>query len=133
MNDTLAKVMEENLEQVWGERNAAHRIKAIAKIYVKNSALYHLNHKTKGNDAINVSVSNTLSRMPEDFIFSKLRPVAVINNIGRLFWGVGPKDKPPIVTGMDLAVFKNGKIKSLYVFLDGEEEHVEKEERAPVN
>jgi HAE1 family hydrophobic/amphiphilic exporter-1 len=31
---------------------------------------------------------------------------------------LGPKDKPPVATGMDVAVFENGKIRSLYVFLD---------------
>jgi hypothetical protein len=48
----------------------------------------------------------------------RLKPVIINNGIGRLVWGVGPKGKPPVATGMDIAVFENGKIKSLYVFLD---------------
>lgn len=110
--------MEENLKQVWSEPDAAHRMKAIEKIYTKDSSLYHVNDKTEGQEDINKSVSNTLAGMPKDFVFTRLKPVVINNNMGRLIWGVGPKDKSLVATGMDIAVFENGKIKSLYVFLD---------------
>jgi len=118
MSNTLSQLMEDNLNQVWSERDADRRMKAIDNIYAKDSALYHVNDKTEGNEAINRSVSNTLNSMPEEFIFTKLKPVVINNNIGRLIWGVGPKGKPPVATGMDVAIFENGKIRSLYVFLD---------------
>ena len=118
MNNALAQLMEENLKKVWSERNATRRMKAIGNIYAKDSALYHVNDKTDGHEAINNSVSSTLNTMPEEFVFTKLKPVVINNNIGRLIWGVGLKDKSPVATGMDIAVFENGKIKSLYVFLD---------------
>jgi hypothetical protein len=116
MNNALAQLMEENLKQVWSERDATRRMKAIENIYAKDSALYHVNDITDGHEAINKSVSNTLNSMPEEFVFTKLKPVIINNNIGRLIWGVGPKDNPPLATGMDIATFENGKIKSLYVF-----------------
>ena len=118
MNDILIKLMEGNLRNVWSERNAVHRIKAIEDIYAKDSVLYHVNDKTEGYDAINESVSSTLSTLPENFVFIKLKPVIINNSVGRLVWGVGPKDNPPVATGMDIAIFENNKIKSLYVFLD---------------
>jgi HAE1 family hydrophobic/amphiphilic exporter-1 len=44
--------------------------------------------------------------------------VIINNSIGSLIWGVGHKGKSPAATGMDIAHFENGKIRSLYVFLD---------------
>jgi hypothetical protein len=118
MKNGLAQLMEENLYQVWSERDADIRLKAIEKIYAADSNLYHVDDKTSGLVAINNSVSNTLKNMPEEFVFTQLKPVIINNSIGRLVWGVGPKDQMPVATGMDIAHFENGKIKSLYVFLD---------------
>jgi hypothetical protein len=118
MNDALAQLMEENLKKVWSERDTDRRIKAIDTIYAKDSGLYHVGHQTNGHEAINDSISSILNSMPKEFVFTRLKPVIINNNVGRLIWGVGPKDQPPVATGMDVAVFENGKIKSLYVFLD---------------
>lgn len=118
MDNALAQLMEENLKQVWGERNAAHRMLALEGIYAKDSTLFEVDEIIAGYDAINDKVSSTVNRMPADFVFTRLRPVIINNNVGRLVWGLGPKDKPPVATGMDIAIFENGKIKSLYVFLD---------------
>lgn len=118
MENDLAHLMEENLAQVWSERDAARRMKAIQNIYTEDSGLYHVGHQTNGHEAINKSVSSTIGNMPLEFVFTKLKSVVINNNIGKLIWGVGIEGQPPVGTGMDIAVFENGKIKSLYVFLD---------------
>lgn len=110
--------MEENLKQVWSERDEARRMRAIESIYAKDAALYHVDDRTNGHEAINKSVSLVTGEMPADFVFSALKPIIINNNLGRLIWGLGPKGKPPVATGMDIAIFENEKIKSLYVFLD---------------
>jgi hypothetical protein len=53
-------------------------------------------------------------------VFTKLKPVIINNSIGRLIWGAGPAGQPPVATGMDIVHFENGKIRSLYVFLDNQ-------------
>ncbi|MDR6968111.1 hypothetical protein J2X31_002126 [Flavobacterium arsenatis] len=118
MSKELISLMEENLVHVWSQRNASERIKSIQTIYSEDSGLYHIGHQTKGFEAINNSVSNVVANMPKDFIFFKLKPVTINNNIGRLIWGLGPNAASIVATGMDIAVFEDGKIKSLYVFLD---------------
>lgn len=118
MSNNLAFLMEENLSQVWNERDALNRIKAIQKIYTTDSNLYHVGHQTKGHEAINESVSNVVANMPEEFTFFKLKPVIINNNVGRLIWGMGSNKESIVATGMDIAVFEEGKIQSLYVFLD---------------
>jgi hypothetical protein len=118
MQNELAQMMEENLMQVWSERDEVRRMKAIKNIYTNAGILYHVGHKTEGFEAINKSISGVLSNMPENFAFTKLKPVIINNSIGRLIWGVGLAGQAPVATGMDIAHFENGKIKSLYVFLD---------------
>jgi hypothetical protein len=118
MNEDLIFLMEENLANVWSQRNASIRLKSIQTIYAENSALFHIGHKTEGFDAINKTVSEVLANTPVDFRFFKLKSVAINNNIGRLCWGLGPTAESIVATGMDIAVFEGEKIKSLYVFLD---------------
>jgi|SRR6186713_873936 len=118
MQDELAQIMEDNLQQVWSERDDVRRMDAIERIYSFGAALYHVGHKTEGLDAINKSAGEVLSNMPPDFVFTRMKPVIINNSIGRLIWAVGPKGQAPVATGMDIAHFENGKIKSLYVFLD---------------
>ena len=118
MNDLLAQLMEDNLNLVWSERDKAQRLIAIKSIYALGSGLYHVGHKDEGYECINESAECVISNMPADFVFTILKPIIVNNGIGRLIWGVGPKGKPPVATGMDIAHFEKDKIKSLYVFLD---------------
>lgn len=118
MQNELTHLLEENLRKVWSERDEVLRRESIQNIYATDSVLYHVGHQTGGLDAINKSVSNVLSNMPANFVFTKLKPVIINHSIGRLVWGVGIKGQAPVSTGMDIALFENGKIKSLYVFLD---------------
>jgi len=118
MNNNLVLLMEENLALVWSERDASKRMKSIETIYSPESTLYHVGHHTTGYEAINESVNNILANMPEEFSFFKLKPVVINNNVGRLIWGMGPNEESIVATGMDIAIFEDGKIKSLYVFLD---------------
>jgi len=118
MTNEAAQMMEDNMNQVWNERNAGTRLKAIEKIYTDEANLYHVEDQVTGPDAINNSVTATLQHLPPDFVFTKLKPVIINNSIGRLIWGAGPKGQAPVATGMDIAHFENGRIKSLYVFLD---------------
>ncbi|SEK80305.1 nuclear transport factor 2 family protein [Parapedobacter koreensis] len=118
MNNDLALLLEKNLAQVWSERDASHRIESIRTIYAINSGLYHVGHQTTGYEAINDSVSKVLANVPATFSFFKLQPIVINNDIGRLIWGMGPNIESIVATGMDIAFFEDGKIKSLYVFLD---------------
>jgi hypothetical protein len=118
MNNDLAQLMEDNLHHVWSERNADRRRVALESVYGNNSTLFEVGEIITGFDAINEKISKTVNGMPAEFTFTRLKPIIINNNVGRLIWGLGPKGQPPVATGMDVAVFENDRIKSLYVFLD---------------
>lgn len=117
MNHDLVLLMEKNFTSVWCQRDTNSRMKSIENIYSADSRL-HLGHQTTGHKAINHSLNKILRNMPAAYTFFKLKPIEINNDIGRLHWGLGPNIESIVVTGMDIAVFENGKIKSMYVFLD---------------
>jgi hypothetical protein len=117
MSNTLAQLMEKNLQEVWSERDSARRKTAIKNIYAKDCTLFEENEVISGYDAINAKIDSTLEGMPTDFVFRMVNPARVNHNVGRLTWVIGPADGAPVATGMDIALFENGRISSLHVFL----------------
>lgn len=111
-------MMEDNLEQVWNERDPATRLKAIGRLYSPTATLYHIGDQVTGHGGINDSVTAVQQSLPADFRFTLLKPVLINHSIGRAIWGAGPQGKPAASTGMDVAHFEDGKIRALYVFLE---------------
>lgn len=118
MSYEFSRIMENNLDQVWNERDPSVRLKAIKNIYSESATLNHVEDQVTGFDAINESVSTTQKILPSNFVFTRLSPVIINNGIGRLVWGAGPVGQPPVAMGMDIVEFHDGKIGALYVFLD---------------
>ena len=111
-------LMHANLARVFGERDASRRLKAIAQLYAPEATLYEPDSEAKGHVAINHAVDELLSHLPPTFAFSANGPAVGHHNVGRLRWKAGPPNGPVAVTGTDVAHFENGRIHSLYVFLD---------------
>jgi len=96
MTNQESIMMEDNLNQVWNERDPELRLKAIHKIYSATATLNHVGDQVSGFDAINTSVSATQKALPPNFVFSRLKPVIINNSIGRLIWGAGPIGESPV-------------------------------------
>jgi len=120
MSDETAQLMKDNLDQVWNERDPVARLKAIQRIYSDAAILYHIGDQVTGHEQINNSVTAVQQSLPAAFRFTLLKPVMVNHSIGRAIWGAGPEGQPAVTIGMDIAHFENGRIKSLYVFLETE-------------
>ena len=63
-------------------------------------------------------VNNVIALAKTANVFNAAGPAIGHHNIGRLKWRSGPPDGPAAVTGMDVAHFEQGRIHSLYVFLE---------------
>ena len=117
MSNTLNQLMERNLLEVFGERDSARRKIAINAIYTENCTFFETNEETVGRDALNAKVESLLKGAP-GFVFRAAGPAEVNHDVGRLRWHFGPSGAPPAVTGMDIAFFQEGRIRSLYTFLE---------------
>ncbi|UIJ70391.1 nuclear transport factor 2 family protein [Aurantimonas sp. HBX-1] len=112
------KLMQANLELVFGERDPARRTSAIRNIYHEDAELHEPERSVRGHAAISQAVSDLLLHLPPDFVFTALRPASGHHGVGRLQWRAGPAGGPIAVTGTDVAHVDGGLIRTLHVFLD---------------
>ena len=115
---TYEKIMQANLERVFGERDALRRIAAIRELYAAGAELHEPHHSARGHEAISQAVTDLLAHLPPDFNFTAIRPASGHNGVGRLQWRSGPPEGPVAVTGTDVAHIQGGLIRSLHVFID---------------
>jgi hypothetical protein len=109
--------MERNVLEVFGERDSERRKLVISELYSENCTFFETNDQIVGRDALNTKVGQILKEAP-GFVFRLAGPAEVNHDLGRARWHFGPNGGAPVVTGMDVAVFKQGRICSLYAFLD---------------
>ena len=110
--------MERNVSEVFGERDPGRRRRAIAKLYAEDCAFYDPDGVSLGHAAVSDRVGSILDESPPAFAFTLLGPAEVIHDLGRLRWQTGPAGAPPVLSGMDIAVFADGKIRALYTFTE---------------
>lgn len=120
MENTLEQLLVQHLNEIWNQRDETLRLTAIERVYAKDIDLFEVGEKFSGYEDVNHKVSNTLNGLPLVFSIAQLKPIVINNNVGKLDWGVGPAGASPVATGTDIVIFENGKIKSLYVFLNKE-------------
>jgi hypothetical protein len=109
--------MEKNLLEVFGQLDSARRAVAIAEIYTANCTFFESGERIIGRDALNAKIERILQEAP-GFVFRATKPAEVNHDLGRLQWHLGPAGGPPVVTGMDVAIFEHGRIRALYTFLE---------------
>ena len=117
MSDTLGPLMERNLLEVFGQRDSARRAAVIAELYTADCTFFEAKEQVTGREALNAKVGSILKDAPE-FVFRAVGPAQVNHDHGRLPWEFGPAGAPPVVTGTDIAVFEQERIRALYTFLD---------------
>jgi hypothetical protein len=120
MSKALADLMERNLLEVFGQVDSARRAVAIAQLYTADCRFFEAEEDVAGREALNAKVGAILKDAP-GFAFRAAGPAQINHNLGRLHWHLGPAGAPPVVTGMDIALFERGRIRALYVFLDNPE------------
>ena len=118
MSDPLADLMLKNLSEVFGERNSERRMAAIKSVYSEEAVFFEAEQRFEGRQAISDAVAALQASFPAEFEFSAVAPPARNHDVGRLFWRLGPAGSPPVVNGMDIAQFSDGRIRSLYVFVN---------------
>jgi hypothetical protein len=117
MSDTLGPLLERNLREVFGQRDSARRAAVIAELYTADCTFSEAEEQVTGREALNARVGSILKDAP-GFVFRAVGPAQVNHDLGRLRWEFGPAGAPPVVTGTDIAVFGQKKIRALYTFLD---------------
>jgi len=91
---------------------------AIAAIYAPDAVLYEPHAAATGYEAIDEAVAALLASLPSEFAITAQGPAVGHHGIARLRWSAGPANGPAMVTGTDVGLVAEGRIRSLYVLLD---------------
>ncbi len=116
MPNTVATLLKRNLHEVFGERDAQKRRKAIAQLWSEDCVFIDHSGKSQGRDELDRTVVALHQHLP-GYVFSELGPVDLLHDSGRLAWSYGRPGQEP-VKGVDVVVTRNGRISLMLTFLD---------------
>lgn len=113
---TIEALMRANLLEVFGERDPQLRAAAIGRTYAEDIVFSDPGAVVVGRDAVDAKVQKLHDETP-GFVFTEAGPVYVNNDLGTLAWSYGPEGQPPVVTGFDICLIRDGVIARLYTIL----------------
>ena len=119
MTERIVELLQRNLQEVFGEGDAARRRAAIEEFYTDDCVLYVADGAFVGHQALDKFAGELRATHPH-FVYTPHGQAQALHNGGILAWGSGPKGEPPEYTGLDVVVVRESKIAELYVFLNPE-------------
>jgi hypothetical protein len=117
MHSSVANLLERNLLDIFGERDAARRRAVLESIWSPEGVFVDPEGRSVGFDDIDRRIADLQAQFP-GFVFAAKGPAEVMHDVGRMAWGFGRTGVAPVITGTDFAVTDGGKIVSLYAFID---------------
>lgn len=118
-DSSFGAVLTENAVRVFSERDPGKRMLALQEIWAPDGVLYEDGTVVTGIEAISATVGALLDNLPPGSRFSPDGPVVGHHGLARLRWiAVDASGAPGPVSGTDVAFVDNGRITSLYVFLN---------------
>ena len=117
MSNRIHELLSRNLQEVFGEGDAARRRAAIEDLYTDDCVLYVPPGVYEGRDALDKFAGDLRATHP-NFVYTPHGEPQALHNAGRLAWGSGLWGEKPDYTGLDVIIVRDDKIAALYVFLD---------------
>lgn len=117
MSSIIESLLLRNLQEVFGENDPTRRRAAIGELYTEDCAVFLSIGRYVGHAALD-RIADELRASHPSFVYTPHSRPQAVQDGGRLAWGSGPEGKPPSYTGLDVIIVRNGKVATLYVFLD---------------
>jgi ketosteroid isomerase-like protein len=115
----IRELMLGNLFAVFNERDPERRSEAIATNYTEDVIWTDPDGTTHGREGFNEQAQKLLDRLP-DLVFSAKGPVHVSGDLGLLAFNLGVPEQSPTVSGIDVALVRDGRIAVLHTLLTAE-------------
>jgi hypothetical protein len=115
--ERVIELLYRNLQEVFGEGDAARRGAAIEEFYTDDCVLHVPDGVLVGHAALDKFAGELRATHPQ-FVYTPRGQAQALDNGGILAWGSGPKGEPPEYTGLDVVIVRESKIAELYVFLN---------------
>jgi len=118
---TVSELLEANLFQVFGNRDAGSRRVAIERTYAADVSFTDPEEVVHGWDALEAKAAEILQQAPETFVFAADGRKYVGDAIGAMPWAFGPEGAP-ILHGVDVITVQDGLIQAVATFFgEGEQ------------
>ena len=110
-------LLRSNLVEVFNERDAVERMRAIARLFADEPVMYEPDGVVRGRGAISEVAGRLLEQFGPSFHFAQDGVAVGHHGVGVLRWQAGPEGGPVAVRGADVAEIVNGRIARLWVML----------------
>ena len=101
---------------IWNNTDADDRLVDMGEIYTDNVVFFDHEGSVSGKTALNERITQLQYKF-EGLKFS-LDKIDSSYNVVRYYWNYGLSSNPQLISGMDLIILEQGKIRSLNVFVD---------------
>ena len=112
----IRELLLENLFAVFNVRDSEPRLEAIKRNYTEDVTWTDPDGTFQGHEAMNEQAQKLLDGTP-GFVFTAAGPVHISRDLGLLAFNMGVPEQPPAVTGIDVALVRDGRIARLYTIL----------------
>jgi hypothetical protein len=112
----ISELMLGNLFAVFNVRDPKRRLEAIVRNYTEDVSWTEPDRTTRGREALNERAQELLDDLP-GFVFTAAGPVHVSRDLGLLAFHMGVPEQPPTVSGIDVALVRDGQIAVLHTLL----------------
>src|SRR5436190_18766165 len=118
MSYSISTLLARNLQDVFGENDAARRRAAIDEIFTEDCVFYDPNEGAyRGRDAID-RVAGAIRVTHPDFRYQPIAEPEELGNGGRLKWVSGRPGEAPPYAGTGFIMVRDGRIAARYLFFD---------------
>lgn len=107
-----------NIRLVFNEHDPDRRMSALRTLWSDTASMFEAEEKFEGRQSISDNVGALLARLPAGTQFTPIGRPVVNHEAALLHWAAGANPDVPAVTGTDVAFVRDGKIETLYVFLN---------------
>lgn len=115
---SITTLLTRNLQDVFGENDAARRRAAIDEIFAEDGVFYDpTSGPHHGRDEID-RVAGAIRATHSDFRYQPIAEPEELGDCGRLKWVSGRPGEAPAYAGTDFIIARDGRIGALYLFFD---------------
>jgi hypothetical protein len=115
---SISTLLTRNLQDVFGENDAARRRAAIDEIWADDGVFYDPNSGAhRGRDEID-RIAGVVKATHPDFRYQLIAEPEELGNAGRVPWVSGRPGEAPAYAGTDFLIARDGQISAVYLFFD---------------
>ena len=116
MTDSVEGAVSAHLE-IWNAPAGPDRTKAIADVYSSDVFIGEPDAKRLGHRGMAQAISALQTQLPGTSI-TRSGPIQTAQDLVTYTWELGAGSGPPMATGRDVLILRDGQIASLYVLID---------------